>query len=65
MTLRNVTIDNSVRYIPQSEQTQERDGKPNTIKISSLPKEHYKKFSRDNKTFNKDYITGEEFRILK
>ena len=30
MTLRKITIDNSVRYIPKSEQT--RDNKPNITK---------------------------------
>ena len=28
MKLRKITIDNSVRCVPQSEQTQERDNKP-------------------------------------
>ena len=36
MTLRKIFIDNSVKYISQSEQT--RDIKPNTIKNSSLPR---------------------------
>ena len=29
MTLRKISIDNSVKYIAKSEQTQEGDGKPN------------------------------------
>ena len=65
MTLRYITIDNSVRFIPQSEQTQERDSRPNTIKNSSLPKDQYKKVPQNNKTFIKDYITGEGFRKIK
>ena len=36
MTLRKITVDNSLNYVPQSEQTQsfsrERDNKTNTIK---------------------------------
>ena len=28
MTLRKITVDNSVRYIPQSEQTKETNNKP-------------------------------------
>ena len=28
MTLRKITIDNSVRYFPKSEQTKERESKP-------------------------------------
>ena len=32
MTLRKKTFDNSLKYIAQCDQTQERDNKPNTIK---------------------------------
>ena len=32
MTLRKITIDNSLKFIPQNEQTREKDVKPNTIK---------------------------------
>ena len=28
MTLRKITVDNSVRYIPKSEQTKEKEIKP-------------------------------------
>ena len=28
MTIRKITVDNSVRYIPKSEQTKEREIKP-------------------------------------
>ena len=35
MALRKITIDNSVRYIPQSEHT--RESKPNVIKNTSIP----------------------------
>ena len=38
MTLRKITIDNSVRYIPKNEQTKEKNSKPKTIKAGSLPR---------------------------
>ena len=34
MTLRKITINKNVRYIPQSEQTQQRDSTPKTIKVN-------------------------------
>ena len=40
MTLRKTTDDNSVKYIPQSEQTQERESEPKTIKNTPLPKKN-------------------------
>ena len=36
MTFRRVTIDNSVKYIPQSE----KDSKPKTIKNNSNPRKN-------------------------
>ena len=45
MTLRKITIDNSVKYISQSEQTQERDIEPNTLENNSLLKK-MKKFQK-------------------
>ena len=43
MTLRKITIDNSVRYIPKGEQTKEKEIKPKTTKAGSLPtKNHHK-----------------------
>ena len=47
MVLRKITIDNSVRYIPKSEQTKERDIKPNTKKN----RKQNNSFSRNNKKF--------------
>ena len=44
MTLGKTTIDNSLRYVPKSEQTKERDFKPKTIKASSLPRQQNKTF---------------------
>ena len=40
MTLRKITIDNSVKNISKSEQTKERDLKPKTktIKAGSIPR---------------------------
>ena len=46
MTLRKVLVENSVKHIPQNEQTQERDSKPNTININSLPRKQNKKLSQ-------------------
>ena len=43
MTLRNITVDDSVRYNSQSEKTQQRDFKPSTLKAGSLPRKHNKK----------------------
>ena len=53
MTLRKITIDNSVRYIPKSEQTKEEDFEPKTrtIKAGSLPRKQNKNCSRNNKKF--------------
>ena len=60
MTLRKITIDNNVRKIPQKEQTQERNFKPNTIKNRI----QNKNISKNNKKFLKDTITGGDFRKL-
>ena len=51
MTLRKITIDNSVRYIPKSEQIKKSDIKPKTrtIKAGSLPRKQNKDCSRKNK----------------
>ena len=53
MTLRKITIDNSVRYIPKREQTKEKDFKPKTrtINAGSLPRIQNKNCSRNNKKF--------------
>ena len=68
MTLRKISIDNSVRYIPKSEQTKEI--KQNKIKksekiqpISGGGKQN-KKFSKNSKKFVKDFTAG-GFAILK
>ena len=48
MTLRKITVDNSVRYIPIIEKTKEREIKPKTIKAGSLPRKQSKKFSKNS-----------------
>ena len=68
MTLRKITIDNSVRYIPITEKTKEREIKPNTTKnkktqpVSGGGKQN-KKFSKNNKKFVKDF-TASGFGVL-
>ena len=65
MVLRKITIDNSVKYVPITE----KDIKQNTTKnkkiqpISGAGKQ-YKKFSKNNKKFVKDFTAG-GFGILK
>ena len=49
MTLRKITIDNSVRYIPKSEQTKEKNNKPKTTKAGSLPRKQNKNISQNSK----------------
>ena len=51
MTLRKITIDSSVRYIPKSGQSKEGDVKTRTIKAGSLPRKQNKNCSRNNKKF--------------
>ena len=53
MTLRKITIDNSVKYIPKREQTKEKEIKPKTktIKAGSLPRKQNKNCSKNNKKF--------------
>ena len=60
MTLRKITIDNSVRHIPKSEQTKERDIKPKTkkIKAGSLPRKQNQNISQSSKKFLKNVAAG-------
>ena len=60
MTLRKITNDNSVRYIPKSEQTKEKEIKPKTTKCGSLLRKQNKKLSPNNKK-----RIASEFGILK
>ena len=49
MTLGKITNDNSVRYVPKSEQTKERDFKPKSIKAGSLPHKQNENTSQNGK----------------
>ena len=62
MTIRKITIDNTVRYIPKNEQT--RQNKLNTIKKNSVPRNYKKNVSQYNKKLLKN-LAGERFGILK
>ena len=64
MTLRKITVDNSVRYIPKSEQTKEEEIKPKKIKAGSLPRKQNEKPSQNNKKFLKK-ISASGFKYLK
>ena len=59
MTLRKITIDNSVRYIPTTEKkTKEKEIKPKKVKTCSLPRK------QNNKKFLKN-ISASGFKYLK
>ena len=62
--LRKKTNDNSVKYIPQTERSQERDIKPNTIKNKSNPRKQ-KTISQNTKKLVKDFISAERIGLLK
>ena len=62
MTLRKITIDNSVRYIPKSEQT--RENKTKTLKAGSIPRKQNKKISQNNKKFLNN-VSASGFKLLK
>ena len=64
MTLRKLTIDNSVRYIPKIEQTKEKEIKPKPIKAGSLPRKQNKNISQNSKKFLKN-VAASGFGILK
>ena len=64
MTLRKITIDNSVRYIPIAEKMREKDIKPKTTKAGSLPRKQNKNVSQNNKKFLKN-ISASGFKYLK
>ena len=57
MTLRKKTIDNSVRYIPKSEQTREN-------KTKTIPRKQNKKISQNNKKFLNN-VSASGFKLLK
>ena len=64
MALRKITIDNSVRYIPKSEQTKERVSKPETTKPGSIPRKQNQKISQNNKKFLNN-VSASGFKLLK
>ena len=51
MTLRKITIDNSVRYVPKSEQTKERVSKQKQQKLVLFHVNKTKKFHKTIKSF--------------
>ena len=55
MVLRKITIDNSVRYIPFTEKTKEKEVKTKTIRAGSIPWKQNKKPSQNNKKFLKNF----------
>ena len=57
MTLRKITIDNSVRYIPKSEQMSEN-------KTKTFSHKQNKKISQNNKKFLNN-ISASGFKLLK
>ena len=64
MVLRKITIDNSVRYIPKTEKTKEKEIKPKTIKAGLLPRKQTKKISQNNKKFLNN-VSASGFKLLK
>ena len=64
MTSRKITIDNSVRYDPKSEQTKERVSKPKTTKAGSIPRKQNQKISQNNKKFLNN-VSASGFKLLK
>ena len=64
MVLRKITFDNSVRFIPKSEPTRERDIKPNKLKHNSNPRKQNKNLPQNNKMFLKN-ISAQGFNYLK
>ena len=61
MTLRKITIDNGVRYIPKSEQTKEREIKPK--KAGLVPRKQNKNTSQNSKKILKN-VAASGFAIL-
>ena len=62
MTLRKITVDNSVRYVPKSEQPKE--SKPKFMKAGSLPRTQNKNISQSNKKILKN-VPAQGFAYLK
>ena len=64
MTLRKITVDNSVRYVPKSEKPKEKEIKPKTVKAGSLPRKQNKKISLNSKKILKN-VAAIGFKNLK
>ena len=62
--MRKITVDNSVKNIPKSEQTRERDINPMTIKILRIIKYKTKIFHRTKLKFIKN-LAASGFGLLK
>ena len=63
MVLRKIAIDNSVRYVPKTEQSKEKEIKPKTVKAGSLLRKQNENNSQNNEKFLKNTAAG-EFNIL-
>ena len=63
MALRKITIDNSVKYVPKTEQTKEKDAKSKTIKAGSLSRKQNKNISQNSKKFLKN-ISASGFKYI-
>ena len=63
MTLRKITIDNSVRYIQITEKTKEKEIKSKTTKAGSLPRKQNKNISQNSKKFLKN-ISASGFKYI-
>ena len=63
MILRKIAFDNCVNYVPQIEQTQDRDSKPNTIRKNTNSRKQNKIFSQNKKILENLALGG--FVILK
>ena len=61
MVLRKITVDDSINYIPKSEQT--RENKQNTIKNKTTPRKQNKSNSQNNKKYLKS-VAASGFAIL-
>ena len=54
MAMRKTVVDKSVRFIPKTEQTKERDIKPKLIKAGSLPRKQNQNIPQNSKKFLKN-----------
>ena len=57
MTLRKISIENSVRYTPKSEKMSEN-------KTKTIPRKQNKKISQNNKKFHNN-VSASGFKLLK